>query len=150
MKSGRTEPRDPTKPKFGDNQGQWAVGIVPPEVTEYVDWLLDPNRQGTKTEFADHLGVHHDTLYKWDKDDRVKKLIDDQCRAMSVNAITRQRVVNAMADRAQKGDTQAAKIWLAYSSQFLPPPERQVTDRKLDDMSDDELRLELAQHLEEE
>lgn len=119
---------------------QWPGGKPPQEVHDYVDWLLMPESQrvpATKKAYADAIGRTTTTLLVWEKDDRVKWIIQDKADKLNMSPERVQSVMNALFKKAESGDTAAAKLYLEHVDKIMPRKERHAGD--LAELTDEEL-----------
>ena len=128
--------------------GQWPGGKPPQEVHDFVEWLclpLDMRDPPSKRAYAEKIGRTIDTLRSWEKDDRVRPLIQAKADALNMSPERVQAVLNALYNRAATGDTTAAKLYLEHCERILPrkPPE----PVGLETLSDEELQAQLRAHL---
>lgn len=130
-----------------NNKTQWEGGKPPERVVEYVEWLVTPEAMripGTKTAYAEKIGVNVKTLREWEHDDRVRWLIQDRADALNMSPERVQEVMNALYKRALV-ETQAAKLYLDHVDKIMP---RKAPEESggFEDMSDEEL-AELAKEV---
>lgn len=121
----------------------WPKGKPPPIVHEYVNWLctpLDDRESKTKTAWAAEHGVGYSTVKEWDRDDRVKWLIQASADKLNMGPERVQQVMNALFRKASNGDTAAAKLYMEHVDKLKPPVDTNVD---LSDLSDEEV-AELA------
>lgn len=130
------------------NAGQWENGVPPQRVHDYVAWLVSPEgtrTPTTKTAYAAEHSISPSTLKDWERDDRVKKLIRDSADKLNMSGERIQQVMNAMWNKAQGGDVQAAKLYMDHVDKIMPRDGGGMGGG-YEDMSDEELH-ELAREL---
>lgn len=120
-----------------------------PGQAEFIEWLIDPNRQPeTQTAYAKVTGVHTTTLHAWKRDPVFQKAWSRRCIDEGIDPTRVKDVIDAMFTKAAGGDTQAAKLVLAYVEKATPwsqPSQDEVEDTtSVTEMSDDELVALLA------
>lgn len=117
---------------------------VTPEQEEFIEWLVDPSRQGSQNEFARRIGVNPATLTKWKKHDAIFRAAwQKRCDELNVDPETIQDIVQAIKRSALGGDMKAAELYLKYVDRFTPKVkiESEVVAPK--ELSDEELAREL-------
>lgn len=129
-----------------------AIAAAPPETpaeaglteaqTAYLDWLVDPERDGTKTAYASTHGHGLQTLRNWEKRPDFRRQIEQRMDEMGASPERAAQIVNALFKAAMTGDVPAMKLYLEYTKRFTPTS-KVVVDRGLEAMSDEELE-ELA------
>jgi primosomal protein N' len=105
---------------------------------EYVAWRADPQRKGTKAEWAAEHSVSTETLRRWEKTDWFKDAMDEQLHELHLSADATMEVVAAAHEKAKNGDTQAMKLYLAFLERVAPVRQR-ADDGDLAGLSTDEL-----------
>jgi len=125
-----------------------ADGSLPPHVERYVEWVTMPTWERpadlkTRVAFAKSIGVAVARLGKWDKDSRVRKAVDKRCNELNLSPVRIQEVMNAVFRSATEGDMKAAGLFLQHADR-LKPNRVVIEDRRIADLSDDELRAELG------
>lgn len=115
---------------------------------EFIEWLLDPNKQGSQNEFARQHSVSPATLSMWKKKDGIFKH-EWERRAAELNVSTDriQAVIEAIYTSATNSESRehvkAATLYLQYVDKFTPKVDMGVTKKdagpRIEDMSDDEL-----------
>lgn len=130
------------------NPNEWAQfeSGYPPYVEKFVDWLVTPKSErvpATQQALAEELGVRADHLSHLKQDKRVRELIDKKAQELNVDTIRIQEVVDAMHDRAKKGDVNAARLYLEYTKVFKPVQRIEIEDKSVESMSDEEFYAQL-------
>lgn len=123
-------------------------GSLPERVQRFVEWLLTPKQERDPDEqsqraWAQKYGVATETTSTWKRDPRVRKAIEKRADELNVSVDRIQSVVNALFKNAENGDVKAAALYLQYVDR-LAPKRVIIEDRRLSDMSDDELAKELG------
>ena len=116
---------------------------------EFIEWLLDPNKQGSQNEFARQHNVAVSTLSNWKKKDAIFKT-EWERRAAELNVSTDriQAVIEAIYQSATNSDAKehvkAATLYLQYVDKFTPKLDMGVTKKdqatSLEEMTDEELQ----------
>lgn len=115
---------------------------------EFIEWLVDPSREGTQEAWAEAHSLHPRTLSAWKKAPAFREAWDRRLAELNVNPDRIQRVVDALyenaTDRESRDQVKAANLYLQYVEKFTP--KRQVVGdrRSLEDMSDEELEELIA------
>jgi len=122
-------------------------GSLPEHVQRFVEWLITPRTErlpdeGSQRQWAKKWGVAAETTSTWKRDPRVKRAIEQRCDELNVSVDRIQAVVNTLFKNAENGDVKAAQLYLQYVDR-LAPKRVVIEDRRLSDMSDDELAREL-------
>ena len=122
-------------------------GSLPEHVQRFVEWLVMPKWERPADEqsqaaWARKNGVARETVTTWKRDPRVKKAIEARCDELNVSVDRIQAVVNTLFQNAENGDVKAAQLYLQYVDR-LTPKRVIIEDRRISDMSDDELAKEL-------
>ena len=95
-------------------------GLLSPLQLEYIEWLCDPERRGSKVGWARDHGVAELNI----SPDRIQMVVDALHRA------------------AAGGDTKAAQLYLQYVDR-LQPKRVVIEDARVASLSDEELAAEL-------
>lgn len=106
----------------------------------YLDWRADPDRQGSKREFAKSIGVADSTLRTWDKESWFKSALEKRLVELNISPDRTQSILDALHEKAARGDVQAAKTMLDYVNR-ISPPTRVERDEMIENLTDDELEL---------
>ena len=125
-----------------DRNGNW---VVPKLVDEFLDWYCDPRREAGDTldVWATPNNVARVTVSRWLEDPRVVAVLDHRFEILNGRPERVQQVIRAVHDRAvQTGDVRAAELYLRYVDK-LKPARVIHEDRRVNDLSDEELRREL-------
>lgn len=126
---------------------QWpADGSLPPDVAEFVEWLVSPTWERTpktQVEWARNHDVNAETVSRWKRDPRVKRQLEKRCDELNLSVDRIQEVINSVFKAATQGDMKAATLYLQHADR-LAPKRIVIEDRTLAAMSDDELREKLA------
>ena len=109
---------------------------------EYVEWLCDPERQGSKKEWARAHGIAESTVFRWQNDRSFKATYEQRLAELNVSPDRIQAVVDALWAAASRGDTKAASLYLQYVDR-LQPKRVVIEDARVTGLSDEELREEL-------
>lgn len=106
--------------------------------TEYVEWRANPQRVGTKAEWAQAHNKSTETLRRWEKSDWFREAMDDRLHELHLSEDAILEVVAAVHSKAVGGDVQAQKLYLAFLERVNPVKQR-VDDGDLAGLSTDEL-----------
>lgn len=121
------------------------------ELTEeqlaFVDWLVDPEREGSQADFARQLGLHPSTLSVWKKDRAFRRVWDEKLAELNVDPDRIQKVIDALYKEALRGDVKAMQLYLQYVDRFTPKTATVVEDRRAQEMSDEDIAQSLRSHL---
>lgn len=136
--------------RYIESQKSWwpADGSLPPHVAEFVEWLVLPKWERPEDErsqvaWAKKHGFDRMTLTAWKKDKRVKAAIEKRCDELNLSPDRAQEVMNAIFRAATEGDMKAAQLFLQHADR-LKPNRVVIEDRRIADLSDDELRDEMS------
>lgn len=117
-------------------------GLLSPLQLEYIEWLCDPERRGSKVGWARDHGVAESTVYKWSKDRWFKAAYEQRLAELNISPDRIQMVVDALHRAAAGGDTKAAQLYLQYVDR-LQPKRVVIEDARVASLSDEELAAEL-------
>jgi len=109
---------------------------------EYIEWLCDPERSGSKAQWAKDRGLHPGTVYNWMQDRWFKAAYEQRLAELNIHPDRIQAVVDALWRAASGGDTKAASLYLQYVDR-LQPKRVVIEDARVAALSDDELAAEL-------
>lgn len=107
----------------------------------FLEWLVDPEKKGHQhqADVAAHLGIAAGTLGKWKRDPAFRRAWEERCGELNISPDRLQIVIDAMHNKAAKGDVQAAKLYLEYVNRLAPPVQRISVEPQAQQMSDEEL-----------
>lgn len=121
------------------------------ELTEgqlaFIDWLVDPQREGSQADFARQLQVHPSTLTLWKKDRSFKHQWEERLAELNVDPDRIQNVIDALYKAALRGDVKAMQLYLQYVDRFTPTTATVIEDRRVQDMTDEDIATSLRGHL---
>ena len=109
---------------------------------EYLNWLLAPAHErtpATQVEFARHVGVDSSTLRRWEKKEFFKKEWERRVNDLQGSPERTQRLLDALYDKALKGDTRAATLYLQATHRLTPAPSSTSASKSMGELSDEEL-----------
>jgi hypothetical protein len=109
---------------------------------EYLAWFVDPNRAGSKKDWARSHKIHEGTPRQWELQDKFQQAVNRRLSELNLDAMRIQRIIDALYEKALEGDTKAADMILKYVDR-LNPHRIKVEDTKVEEMSDAELRAAL-------
>jgi hypothetical protein len=125
-----------------------GVLIPPLGIRRFLEWYASPEKpRGLSTieAYAEHSGVPLSYLRGWFKDHRFLAALAERCEELNLRPDRIQSVLDAVWDRATGGDIKAAELYLRYVGRLVPVPKQvQVTVKQAKDLSEDELKAELA------
>lgn len=104
----------------------------------YVEWRADPQRQGTKAEWAKTHNVSTETLRRWSNEDWFREAMDDRLHELHLSEDAVLEVVAAAHSKAVGGSEQAMKLYLQFLERVNPVKPR-ADDGDLAGMTTDEL-----------
>lgn len=127
---------------------RWKLqgGALTPLQLEYIEWLCDPARVGSKRSWAVAHDVHESTVHRWQNDRWFKEAQEKRLAELNVSPDRIQVVIDALHLAASRGDTKAAALYLQYVDR-LNPKRILIEDTRVSQMSDTDLRLELEELL---
>ena len=105
---------------------------------QYIEWRIDPSRDGTKKDWAAAHGISRDTLQRWDKETWFQHALERRLQELNINPDRVQDIVNALHREARGGNVAAAKLYLDYVRDLMPQRSH-IEDRDVAAMSDEEL-----------
>lgn len=108
----------------------------------YIEWLCDPERSGSKAQWARDNGVGVGTVYNWMNDRWFKAAYEQRLAELNIHPDRIQAVVDSLWSAAKNGDTKAASLYLQYVDR-LQPKRVVIEDARVASLSDDELAAEL-------
>lgn len=128
-------------------EAKLAKGVLSEKQLAYITWLCDPEREGSKAQWATANGLSVRTLYNWVNDRWFKVAYEQRLAELNISPDRIQVVIDALHAAAKRGDTKAASLYLQYVDR-LSPKRIIIEDVRVSSMSDEELRLELEELLE--
>jgi transcriptional regulator with XRE-family HTH domain len=115
----------------------------------YLDWLVDPQRVGTKQDRADEYGVNRSTITRWENAASFRKAWADRVQELGGSPDRLQKAYDAMYLKGLAGDVNAMKLWLQATGNLRTETEAPRA-KSVRDLSDEELRVLLKSRLETE
>lgn len=116
---------------------------------EFIEWLLDPAKEGSQNEFARTHNVSAATLSMWKKRDGIfKNEWERRAAELNVSVDRIQSVINAVYESAKNGDVKAATLYLQYVDKFTPKLDLTAgksATTNIEDLSDEELHAALQE-----
>jgi len=119
---------------------------------KYLDWLCTAPMErvpASKAKYAVEHGVDETTLRRWQKKEvfvnEWKKRVDD----IQGSPERTQKLLDTLYDKALKGDTKSAQLYLQATNRMLPPTVTVNANKKATELSDaelDELINQIAVH----
>jgi hypothetical protein len=133
-----------------DAQGRW---VPPPLQAAFIEWLTTPQIERdppTQELWSRANGVSKDAPRRWKREPRFRQAWQDACSDINISPERLQDIIQTLHTQAVAGDTQAAKLYLSYVAQLAPPQKITIDDkRSVHDLSDDEIRAQLAEMAED-
>lgn len=119
---------------------------ITPIQREFLDWYLDPNRQGTQNEWARQHGLASSTISSWkQRDPFFQAALNEGLAERNLDPENLASIVSAMSKKAQEGDVQAAKFVWDYLKTVDPSFGKPDAERPLHDYSDEEIEEALRE-----
>jgi hypothetical protein len=116
--------------------------------TEYLDWLCTAPSERTppsKNKMAEHLGVDVKTLRRWEKKANFRQQWKDKVDDIQGSPERTQAVLDMLFNKAtQDNDVKSAQLYLQATNRMAPPTVEVKSDRKLTELSNDELDALIA------
>jgi hypothetical protein len=116
--------------------------------TEYLDWLCTAPSERTppsKNRMAEHLGVDVKTLRRWEKKPNFLKQWKERVDDIQGSPERTQAVLDMLFNKAtQDNDVKSAQLYLQATNRMAPPTVEVKSDRKLAELSNDELDALIA------
>lgn len=107
---------------------------------EFLEWLVDPNKQGTQEQWAKAHGVAVKTPYNWKKESIFRKAWEDRAYELSGGPERVTAVIDKLFEKATvDGDVKAMQLYLQYVDKFTPKRQVETVSKQLADLSDEEL-----------
>lgn len=138
-----------------DHPNSWAnkyadTGGFPPECVEFMEWYILPKSERNPTtaaEWSREHNVPYITITAWKRRDDVRKEMNRLAEHLNVSSFRTQEVVNALYNAAIAGDTKAMTSYLEYVKVFQPVRKVIVESEELEKLSDEEIKLLLAEEI---
>lgn len=127
-------------------EAKLARGVLSEKQLAYIEWRCDPEREGSKQQWADANGMSVRTLYNWVNDRWFKVAYEQRLAELNISPDRIQVVIDALWAGAKRGDTKAASLYLQYVDR-LSPKRIIIEDVRVSGMSDADLRVELEELL---
>jgi hypothetical protein len=121
-------------------------GCTPQEL-EFIEWLVNPERQGNQKEWAEAHGIHVNTLFNWKKQKFFRDEWEKRAAELNVSPERTQAVINAIFKAAKNGDTSAAKLYLEYINKFTPTQRVITEDKGVQSLTDEELAAQAEENI---
>jgi hypothetical protein len=109
---------------------------------EYLQWMGNPQREGSKVQWAKDHAVSVATLYKWEKAEWYQSGLEQTMREMHLSMDKTLEVIAAVQKQAARGDIQSAKLYLQFLER-VQPMKSSTTRGDLANMTDDEIQAAL-------
>lgn len=126
------------------------TGVLKPpwEIRKFIAWYIRPDKPRTMQwipEYAEVRGVSVKRIRSWLKDPRVLAALDEACVQVNLRPDRIQAVVDAVWEKATRGDIKAAELYLKYAGRLLPQPKavNVTVTHSVKDLSDEQLQAEL-------
>lgn len=119
-----------------------------PELTElqqeFLDWLCDPNKQGTQNNWAAEHGLHHSTLSQWKRRDRLfRKAWDKRMAEVYSGPEQVTEAMKVLYAKAMDGDMKALDLYFKRVDKMSPPKIADDEDENIVEMSTEDLERKL-------
>lgn len=115
--------------------------IIPPDQSEFLDWLLTPRndrKPETQAEWARAHTLNQKTVRDWKKNPLFKEEWRRRADETIVSTERVSAVMDAMWQQACQGNVQAATLYMNHAARILPPKERDDDD-EFKNMPDEDL-----------
>ncbi len=106
---------------------------------EYLSWLVDPQRVGSKTDQAEKFGVVPSTVYRWEQAPHFRRAWSDRVQELGGDPSRVQAVYDRLYEQAVAGDVRSAELFLKAIGKLNQTQEvvhrksaRDLTDAELD------------------
>lgn len=112
----------------------------------FIEYLLTPRIQRHpkhQKEWAEQHGLADRTLRRWKKNEAFQTKLRNRMRETSLDPERVSEVLSAVFEAAAGGDMQAAKLYLQHAQELDPGPGIVVEDRRVAEMSNDEIKKAL-------
>ena len=113
---------------------------------EFLDWLLDPNKEISQNQWARDHHVSSRTIANWKNSPLFRGEWDRQAYQLYGGPEKVNKIVDAVFEKAVSGDMKAAQLYLQYVDKFTPKREIITETKALAEMSDEEL-AELGENI---
>jgi len=123
-------------------ESKLAKSVLSARQVEYLEWLMDPERQGSRKAWAEARGMAPKTLYNWMHDRWFNAAYEQRLAELNISPDRIQGVIDSLHKAAKAGDTKAASLYLQYVDR-LNPKRIVIEDTRIVNMSDADLRNEL-------
>lgn len=109
---------------------------------EFIDWLLDPERQGSQAAWAKEHHVSPATLSMWKKQDRIfKDAWERRAAELNISPDRIQNLINTLYSKGADGDVKAIELYLRFTEKYTPKVDLgKPSETSLQEMSDAELQ----------
>jgi len=116
---------------------------------EFIEWLLDPARQGSQNEWARSHSIHPTTCSVWKKRDGIfRNEWERRAAELNVSPDRIQDVIEAVfqsaTDKSAKDHVKAAELYLRFVDRFTPATKVVTSEgtakTAIEDMTDEELQ----------
>lgn len=114
--------------------------------SEFIDWLIDPNRAGTQKDWAEAHGITSMMLSRWKKENYFVRVWRERADRVNGGPERVQQVADALF-QASLQDWRAAAKYLEWVERMSPPRRPQNENGDLRDMDDEEFKAKLAEVL---
>ncbi len=114
---------------------------------QLIDWLTDPNRQGTHKDFARTIETTPETVYRWKKLPEFRAEWDKRLVELNIRPDRVQAVVEELwkaASNPGRDQVKAAQLYLAFVDRYSPKITLVHDKRALAEITDEELDAMLA------
>ncbi len=133
--------RSPVKPPAAVVQ---EAVVLTASQEAYLDWLVDPQRVGSKQDQAEKFGVAPSTVYRWEQAPHFRKAWSDRVQELGGDPDRVQKVYDTLYAKALEGDTRSAELWLKAIGK-LNQTQEVVHRKSARDLTNDELDALIAE-----
>jgi hypothetical protein len=114
---------------------------------EFLEWLVDPQRQGSQSAKARELGLSPPTVVEWKRNIFFRKAWDKKLAELNVSPERTQNVMEAAYAEAIKGNVKAMELYMRLVDRISPNRVVVEEKRPVSEMSDGELAAKAREHL---
>lgn len=105
----------------------------------YLDWLLDPERKGSKNEWSEVNHVSIKTIQTWKMQPMFRDEWDRRARKLNLGPERVQSVIDSIHKKAVSGDINAARLYLTYVEKLTPPAKVKSISADFENLTDEEV-----------
>lgn len=124
-----------------------AESLLSEDERDFLDWLIDPQREGNQKEWADARGIRPQRITEWKRKPYFQKAWRDLADRVNGGPERVQKLMDTLYQQALAGDTKSADIYFRQVDKTSPPRKHVAETGDLRDMSDEDFRAKLAEFL---